>query len=155
MEIFLLDYGGTVNKDVDYRINENWSGIYLNGFTLPSEDMERIKSSIKGIVMPMVEEIRLTVVEIIRYKPWNFGKYNKGSGQMGLYRLRDAIGTEYFAIIKDYIASERDWRIALQYITNTEQDMKLFLMENRGMGDFAEYLASLELEKNVKFNKEC
>lgn len=146
MEIFLLDYGGTVNKNVDYRINEDKSGIYLNGFTLTSKDIERIRSTVKGIVIPTIEEIRLTVVEIICYKPWNFGQYNKGSGQMGVYRLKDATGTEYIALIKDYIASERDWRIALQHITNTEQEMKLFLMETRGLGDFTEYITSLELD---------
>lgn len=154
MEVFLLDYGGTVDKEVNYRINEDRSGIYLNGFTLSSEDIEKIKSSIKGIVFPIKGEVRLTVVEIISYKPWNFGKFNKGSGQMGIYKLKDRIGGEYFALIKDYVASEGDWRIAIQYITNTEKELKNYLMGSREGTDFQDYLISLSLERNVKINSE-
>lgn len=116
----LLDYGGKTNRSVVYRVNEDRSGIYLEAFALG------------GLV--------LHVKDIISYNPWNFGRVNKGSGQVGVYRLEDQNGNMYFAMIKDYRASEGDWRIMLVNIRNSEHALKSWLQMNSTYGfSFMDY----------------
>lgn len=120
-EVSLLDYGGKTNRSVVYRVNEDRSGIYLDAFALG------------GLV--------LHVKDIISYKPWNYGNVHKGSGQVGVYRLEDVSGRIYFAMIKDYIASEGDWRIVLVNIRNSEQALKSWLQMSSTYGlSFMDYI---------------
>lgn len=72
--------------------------------------------------------------DILIYKPWNFGRVHKGSGQLGVYKLKSQEGKIYFAMIKDYIASEGDWRIMLINIRDSEHAIKNWLMTNRTYG---------------------
>lgn len=117
----LLDNGGRTNRSVVYRVNEDKSGIYLEAFEFG------------GLV--------LHVKDIIRYVPWNFGKVHKGSGQVGVYRLEDSAGKIYFAMIKDYIASEGDWRIMLVNIRDSEHALKGWLQMSSTYGlSFMEYI---------------
>ena len=120
-EASLLDYGGQKNRSVVYRVNEDRSGIYLEAFEFG------------GLV--------LHVKDIIKYNPWRFGKVHKGSGQVGVYRLEDSAGKIYFAMIKDYIASEGDWRIFLVNIRNSEHELKGWLMMSATYGfAFSDYI---------------
>ena len=119
-EVSLLDYGGRTNENVVYRINENRSGIYLDAFELGG--------------------LRLRVKDILAYKPWNFGNYKPGAGQLGVYKLEDQDGKIYFAVAKDYIASEGDWRIMLINIRDSEDAIKAWIMNNTVYGaSLAEY----------------
>lgn len=113
-EISLLDYGGATNKNVIYRINEDRSGIYLEAFELGG--------------------LRLRVKDIMSYKQWKFGRVNKGSGQVGSYKLEDQNGRLYFAVVKDYIAAEGDWRIALVNIRGSEWELRSWLQMDRTYG---------------------
>jgi len=120
-EVSLLDYGGKTNKGVVYRINEDKSGIYLEAFVLG--------------------ELVLHVKNIISYKPWNFGRVHKGFGQVGVYKLEDATGKTYFAVIKDYITSYGYWRIRLINIKNSEQALKNWLRMDSMYGlSFMDYI---------------
>jgi len=119
-EISLRDYGGSTNKNVIHRVNENRSGIYLEAFELGG--------------------LRLRVKDIIVYKQWNWGHYNPGAGQVGVYKLEDQNGKLYFAVIKDYVAHEGDWRIMLINIRDSEQALRHWLMTNVTYGTtLAEY----------------
>lgn len=120
IETFLLDYGGTIDLKVDYRINENGSGIYLKGFKLGIHEW--------------------TVEEVVQYKPWQWGTRNPGAGQMGIYKLKDQNGIEAWAVIKDYRALEGDWRISLVRLENNEQELKGYLMIDKLGLTFADYL---------------
>ena len=121
LEVSLLDDGGTTNRGVIHRINETRSGIYLEAFELGG--------------------MRLRVKDIMTYKPWNFGHYNPGSGQVGAYKLEDQNGKIYFAVIKDYVVYEGDWRIMLVNIRDSERALKHWLMTNSTYGTtLAEYL---------------
>ncbi len=113
-EIGLLDDKGRINKGVVHRVNEDRSGIYLEEFEL--------------------EGLKLHVEDILSYKPWNYGRVHKGSGQLGVYKLKSQEGKIYFAMIKDYIAYEGDWRIMLVNIRDSEQAIKSWLMTNRTYG---------------------
>lgn len=127
-EISLLDYGGETNKDVVHKINEDRSGIYLESFVLGG--------------------LRLRVIDTISYKPWNFGNVHKGSGQVGVYKLEDDAGKIYFAMIKDYIAHEGDWRIMLTNIRDSERALKIWLSTNTTYGTtLAEYVFGLDKKK--------
>jgi hypothetical protein len=106
-EIGLLDKGN-INKKVMHVINEDKSGIILDSFELNG--------------------MKLIVKERIVYEPLRFGKVNKGSGQLGIYRLQTPNGHVYFALIKDYVAMEGDWRIVLINIREKEWDLKSALM---------------------------
>lgn len=118
-EIGLLDKGN-VNKNVSYVINEDRSGIIIDSFELNG--------------------LKLVVKERIVYKPWRFGKINKGSGQLGVYKLQTPNGHVYFALIKDYVAMEGDWRISLVNIREKERDIKSALMMDSVHGlTFADY----------------
>jgi hypothetical protein len=109
-EIGLLDYGGKTNKNVSYVINEDMSGIILDSFELNG--------------------LKLHVKERMSYEPWNYGRANKGSGQVGAYKLETPNGKLYFAVIKDYIASEGDWRIALVNIRENDWELRSWLQTN-------------------------
>lgn len=139
MEISLLDYGGTTNKSVEYSMNEDESGIYLKGFVLSAKGLCVVNSNLKilGIVLDNVE---FKVLEIIQYKPWRWGKVNKGAGQIGIYKLKDQKDNIYFAIIKDYRAMEGDWRIAIIHIEDSEQELKDWLYCDRLGTTFIEYI---------------
>lgn len=135
LEMSLLDYDGRINKNVDYEIKENRSGINLKGFTITAEEMLEItEESI------MDGTIEFTVERVIQYKPWNYGHISPGSGQLGVYELKASNGKTYFALIKDYRASEGDWRIALELIRKTESDMKQELQVNSLGFSFMDYL---------------
>ncbi|MDK2849578.1 MAG: hypothetical protein PWP03_585 [Candidatus Woesearchaeota archaeon] len=57
---------------------------------------------------------------------------NPGVRQLGIYRLRvPTLDQEKFALIKDYRATEGDWRIFLIHLTETEDELKNKLMEDR------------------------
>ncbi len=139
MEVPLLDYGGSVNKKVEYSINEDKSGIYLKGFVVSARDLYVVNPDLKieGIA---IGDIEFKVLDIIQYKPWNYGKVNKGAGQMGIYKLKDQKDNIYFAIIKDYRASEGDWRIMLVNIENSELGLKDWLMVDKLGIIFMEYI---------------
>lgn len=137
-EISLLDYGGSTDKTVDYRIKENHSGIDLKGFALTAGEMLEITGeSIRD------GTIEFTVERIIQYKPWNYGTVTPGSGQLGIYELKASNGKTYFALIKDYRAFEGDWRIALVMVANTEREMKSELQVNKLGLSFMDYLFSM------------
>ena len=121
MEKALLDYDGEVNKDVNFQLKPDNSGINLEGFSLDG-----------------IEQI---VEEVLQYRPWNFGMVNPGAGQLGIYRLKGLDNQEKFALVKDYRAAEGDWRIFLINITQTEKEMKdaLVVDENYGLV-FMDYL---------------
>lgn len=138
-EISLLDYKGTVNKNVDWRINEDSSGIYINGFRINAEEMAAVTG---GKVKKEDDDFELTVVKTIEYRPWRFGTITPGSGQMGIYKIKDQNGKEWYALIKDYRAMEGDWRIIMILVTKTEQDMKEELMLDKLGLTFMEYLFS-------------
>jgi hypothetical protein len=134
-EISLLDYGGKTDKNVDYRIKENHSGIELKGFVLTAGEMLEITGeSIRD------GTIEFTVERVIQYKPWNFGTITPGSGQMGIYELKASNGKTYFALIKDYRALEEDWRVMLVMITSTEREMKNDLQVDKLGFTFMDYL---------------
>lgn len=134
-EIFLLDDGGRTDKNVDYRIKENHSGIELKGFILTAGEMLDITGeSIRD------GTIEFTVERVVQYKPWNYGTVTPGSGQMGIYELKASNGKTYFVLIKDYMAFEGDWRIALLMIKNTEMEMKYELQVNKFGLSFMDYL---------------
>ena len=135
-EMSLLDYGGKTNKNVDWRVNDNNSGIVLNGFRLNAEDISKATIG-KDIGAGDVE---FTVEEVIQYVPWNYGKVTPGSGQLGIYKVKDDRGNEKYALIKDYRAFEGDWRIMLLFMTDTEHEMKEELMMDRIGMTFMEYL---------------
>ena len=121
METPLLDYGGSVNKKVEYKIKEDGSGIELKSFELGG--------------------LKLKVEQVIQYRPWNWGKIIPGAGQVGIYKLRLPDGGEKFALIKDYKAAEGDWRIFLIYLTNTERELKDKLWVDGNYGAlFIDYL---------------
>lgn len=134
-EISLLDYGGNTDKNVDYRIKEDHSGIDLKGFVLTAGEMLEITG----------EDIRDGTIEfiverVIQYKPWNYGKRTPGAGQLGIYESKASNGKTYFAMIKDYMAFEGDWRIMLEIIKNTEREMKNELQLNELGLSFMDYL---------------
>ncbi len=134
-DISLLDYGGSTDKTVDYRIKENNSGIYLKGFVLTAGEMLDITGdSIRD------GSIEFSVERTIQYKPWNYGTVTPGSGQLGIYELKASNGKTYFALIKDYRAFEGDWRIALIMVTKTEMEMKHELQVNPLGLSFMDYL---------------
>lgn len=139
MEVSLLDYGGSTNKSVEYGINEDRSGIYLKGFVLSIDDIHAINPDLKIPEIAM-GNIGFKVLITIQYKPWQWGKVNRGAGQIGIYRLRDHEDNIYFAIIKDYRASEGDWRIAMIHIERSEQELKDWLMCDRIGTTFIEYI---------------
>ena len=101
MEKPLLDYGGTVNEDVDFGIKKGYSGIDLKGFCLDGVKME--------------------VEEVIEYEPWCWDQKRPGSGQIGLYKVKSG-DVKRYAVIKDYRAAEGDWRIFLLGLTETEAE---------------------------------
>ena len=72
-EISLLDYKGTINKNVDWRANENNSGIYLNGFMINAEEMTKVTGGNVKVIQED-DDFEFAVEDIIQYKPWNFGK---------------------------------------------------------------------------------
>ena len=134
-EISLLDYGGRTDKNVDYRIKENYSGIELKGFVLTAGEMLEITGeSIRDGTIEFIVE------RVIQYKPWNYGKITPGSGQMGIYELKASNGKTYFALIKDYRAFEGDWRVVLDMVANTEMEMKNELQVNELGFTFMDYL---------------
>lgn len=135
MEISLLDYGGTTNKNVNYNIKDDNSGIDLKGFALSAGEMLQITG----------EDIREGAIEfsverVVQYQPWNFGRYNPGAGQMGIYELKASNGDTYFVVIKDYRASEGDWRIMLLMIKKTESDLKYELQIDKLGFIFMDYI---------------
>lgn len=120
IETSLLDYGGTTDKNVDYRIADDFSGIELKGFDLDGH--------------------KWTVEETIDYRPWNYGKVTPGSGQMGIYMLVDQNGVEACALIKDYRAFEGDWRIMIVRLEPNEMELKQWLMIDKLGYTFYDYL---------------
>lgn len=120
-EISLLDYEGTVDKNVDWHINGDSSGICLNGFKINAEEMATVTG---GKVRKEDDDFDITVVKTIQYKPWRFGRITPGSGQMGIYKIKDQNNKEWYALIKDYRAFEGDWRIMLMLVTEKEQEMR-------------------------------
>lgn len=111
-EISLLDYNGRINKAVvctNYGDSISLHSFELNGMTFH-------------------------VKERIIYEPWNFGRVNKGSGQLGVYKLETPGGKEYFAVIKDYMAYEEDWRIVLVNIRESERELRFWLQLNANYG---------------------
>lgn len=139
MEVSLLDYGGTTNKDVDYSLNEDRSGIYLRGFTLGLDDVKAVNPELK-IPKNVSGNIGFRVLDTLQYKPWQWGKVNRGAGQIGIYKLKDQKDNVYFAVIKDYRASEGDWRIAMIHIESSEQELKDWLMCETIGTTFIEYI---------------
>lgn len=130
-EISLLDYGGETNKSVMYVINEDESGIILDSFELNG--------------------LKLRVKERMSYEPWRFGRINKGSGQLGVYKLETTRGKTYFAVIKDYIAAEGDWRIMLVNIRESEWELRSWLQMNGAYGfTLADYAFGRLDPDNVK-----
>ena len=120
-ETALLDYGGRVNKGVSYQIKEDNSGILLKSFEWDGSKMK--------------------VIEIIQYVPWNFGSVNPGAGQLGIYEVVDHSGKKHFVLIKDYRATEGDWRIMLINIKDTEREIKNDLALDGTYGfSFMDYL---------------
>lgn len=109
-EISLLDGEGIINKNVSYVINEDKSGIVLDSFELNG--------------------LKLHVKERMSYELWRFGIVNKGSGQVGAYKLETPDGKLYFAIVKDYIATEGDWRIMLVNIRESDLELRSWLQNN-------------------------
>lgn len=120
VETSLLDYGGTTNKNVDYIIHPDRSGIELKGFELNDHIW--------------------TVGEVIQYRPWNFGRITPGSGQLGIYKLVDQNGVEAWALIKDYAAFEGDWRIMIERLEPNEEELRQFLMMDQIGATFYEFL---------------
>lgn len=111
-EISLLDYHGETNQAVvctNYGDSVNLHSFELNGMAFRVKDR-------------------------ISYEPWNYGCVNKGSGQLGVYKLETPGGKEYFAVIKDYIATEGDWRIILVNIRESEWGLRSWLQMNRSYG---------------------
>jgi hypothetical protein len=109
-EIGLIDYEGRINKNVSYVINEDMSGIVLDSFEMNG--------------------LKLHVKERMSYEPWRFGRVNKGSWQVGAYKLETPNGKLYFAVIKDYIAAEDDWRIVLVNIRESDWELISWLQLN-------------------------
>lgn len=136
-EISLLDYGGSTDKNVDYRIKGDFSGIDLKGFVLTAGEMLEITG--ESISDGTIE---FTVERVIQYNPWNFGKVTPGAGQIGIYELKASNGKTYFALIKDYRAFEGDWRIMLEMVTKTESEMKHDLQVDKLGFAFMDYLFS-------------
>jgi hypothetical protein len=111
-EISLLDYEGEINKGV---LCTNYGDcMSLRSFEL--------------------NDMTFHVKERISYEPWNFGRIKKGSGQLGVYKLETSGGETYFAVIKDYIAFEGDWRIVLVNIRESEWDLKSWLQMSKAYG---------------------
>lgn len=138
-EMSLLDYKGTINKNVNYRVNDFDSGILLEGFKLTAEDM----SDMTG--RPIREgdkDFEFTVEKGIQYKPWNFGNVTPGAGQIGIYQVKDQRGKTWYALVKDYRAFEGDWRIMLLLMTETEHEMKGELQVDQLGYTFMDYLFS-------------
>jgi hypothetical protein len=138
-EIPLLDYDGDIDKDVDYRIKDNNSGVDIKRFKLTAEDMLQITGNdIRD------NTIVLSIERTIQYKPWNFGKYTPGAGQIGIYELKADNGDTYFAVIKDYRAFEGDWRIMLVIFTKTENDLKYELQVDPLGFTFMDYILPMK-----------
>lgn len=111
-EISLLDYDGETNKGVvctNYGDSVNLHSFVLNGLMFHVKDR-------------------------ISYEPWKYGRVNKGSGQLGVYKLETSGGRTYFAVIKDYIAFEGDWRIVLVNIRESEWGLRSWLQLNGNYG---------------------
>jgi hypothetical protein len=111
-EMSLLDYKGETNKGVEctnYGDSVNLHSFVLNGLTFHVKDR-------------------------MSYEPWNYGRVNKGSGQLGVYKLETSWGKTYFAVIKDYIAFEGDWRIVLVNIRESEWDLRSWLQMSKAYG---------------------
>ena len=137
-EIPLLDYGGKIDKFVDWRINESGNGIYLNKFKLKAKDV----ANITGTIVEEEDEFEFEflVERIIQYQQWNFGRVKPGAGQIGIYQVKDQKGKMWYILVKDYIAFEGDWRIMLDLMTETEWEMKEKLMTDQLGFTFADYL---------------
>jgi hypothetical protein len=134
-EISLLDHGGKIDKNVNYRIKDDNSGIDLKGFVLTAGEMLEITGDdIKD------ETVEFTVERVIQYNSWNFGQYTPGAGQMGIYELKASNGETYFVVIKDYRTFESDWRIMLLMIKKTEIDLKYELQIDRIGFTFMDYI---------------
>lgn len=134
-ETSLLDYGGKTDKNVDYRVKYNFSGIELKGFVLTASEMlEFTGDSVRD------ETVEFDIEKVIQYKQWNFGKVKPGAGQLGIYQLKASNGKIYFALIKDYQAFEGDWRIMLIMMKNNERELKDELMIDRLGITFMDYL---------------
>lgn len=132
-ETSLLDYGGKTDKNVDYRVKYNFSGIELKGFVLTASEMlEFTGDSVRD------ETVEFDIEKVIQYK--NFGKVKPGAGQLGIYQLKASNGKIYFALIKDYQAFEGDWRIMLIMMKNNERELKDELMIDRLGITFMDYL---------------
>lgn len=140
-EISLLDYKGTINKNVDWCVNEDNSGIYLKGFRINAEEIAKVTGGrVKAIKEDKDEDFEFIVKNIIQYKSWNFGKITPGAGQLGIYQVNDKKGSSWYVLIKDYRAFEGDWRIMLLFMTETEIEMKgELMMDSLGM-TFMDYL---------------
>lgn len=140
-EVSLLDYKGTINKNVDWSTNENKSGIYLKGFKINAEEMAQVTAgNVKVIKEDNDNDFEFTVEDIIQYKAWNYGKMTPGAGQLGIYKVKDKKGNTRFVLVKDYRAYEGDWRIMLLFMTETENEMKgELMMDSLGM-TFMDYL---------------
>lgn len=128
-EISLLDYDGKTNKAVvctNYGDSISLHSFELNGMTFH-------------------------VKERMSYEPWNYGRFNKGSGQLGVYKLETPGGEEYFAVIKDYMAYEGDWRIFLVNIRESEWELRIWLQLNSNYGfALADYAFGRNDIDNVK-----
>jgi len=130
-EVSLLDYRGETNKNVNYVINEDMSGINLCSFGLNG--------------------LELRVKDRLSYVPWRFGRVNKGSGQLGVYKLETPRGKLYFAVIKDYVASEGDWRIVLVNIRESELELRNWLQTSSAYGStLADYAFGKSDSDNVE-----
>lgn len=136
-EISLLDYGGTIDKNVDWRVNESIDGICLNGFKLTAQDMADLTGR---IIREGDKDFEFIVERIIQYQKWNFGKITPGAGQIGIYQVKDQEGKTWYALIKDYRAFEGDWRIMVELMTETEWEMKSVLMTDQLGYTFMNYL---------------
>lgn len=132
-----MDYGGKINKNIEYQVNEDKSGILLKMFSLTPQDMQRVTGKTVDIKS---ETIKFTVEKMVQYQPWHFGRINKGAGQLGIYQLKDENGKEWFSLIKDYIAFEGDWRIMLVMLKESEWDLKSELMTEKYRFTFMDYL---------------
>ncbi len=109
-----------IDQKVNYEIKKDNSGIELKSFELDGLEMK--------------------VENLLYYTPWNFGVYHPGSGQIGIYKLKDSNNRESVALIKDYRAMEGDWRI---YLVESAKNEKI-LMSKMMIGDnFEEYFVFL------------
>lgn len=111
-EMSLLDYEGETNKNVVFT--NYGDSLSLHSFEL--------------------NEVMLCVKDRMSYEPWNYGRVHKGSGQVGVYKLENPEGKVYFAVIKDYIAFEGDWRIMLVNIRESELELRSWLQMNSNYG---------------------